>query len=148
MRKILLIVLSLILLTGVFSVACSSGSGGGGNTNAYRAAIERYFAAYLDTNVDTTLASLDTDSPMYPSEEEIESARSTEDVVIKGEITVNNMVVVTENPTKATVKADIYRHVDIGETGNWAEDTSKLIFDLTYKNGAWRIYDINEDTSS
>ncbi len=144
MKKIITVVLSLILLTGIFSVACSSGSGGGANTNAYKAAIDRYFQAYLDTDVDATLESMDTDSPLYPSAETIEAARSSEDVVIKGEITVNNLVVVTESLTQATVKADIYRHVDIGETGNWEEDTTNLVFDLTYKNGAWRIYNINE----
>jgi hypothetical protein len=147
MKKLGVVILSLILLASVFS-SCSSDSGTkSSNAELYKNAIERYLKAYIKADLDTLLDSLDADGPLYPSPDTIENLRNTANgSAVEGEVIVKELTVLEESSAKAKVKATVYMHLDMSGNGDWQEDTRDVIFDLTLKNGTWRLYDATEET--
>lgn len=146
MKKFVTAILGLILLASVFS-SCSSDSGiKSDNTALYKNAIERYLYAYIKADLDTLLDSMDADGPLYPSPDVIENLRNTaESSAMEGEVIVKELTVLEESPNKTKVKASVYIRLDTSGNGDWQEDTRDTTFELTFKNGAWRLYDATEE---
>ena len=113
------------------------------STMLYKAAIERYFNAYIQADTDTLLDSLDPDGPMYPQPAAIEQLRATASGnALQGEAVVKDITVVEESADKAQVEVTLYMRVDIYSNGNFREETSYPICELRLKDGKWRLFDV------
>jgi hypothetical protein len=137
-----MIALSLILLAAVFP-SCSSITGGAEDKDElYKEAIERYYVAVISYDVDTLLDCLDPLGPAYPDVTYIEQLRA--DAVGKtsppGEILVKKLITLEESGTRAIVKVTLYMNVDFDNNGEFFEETYYPTFELTFKEGLWRIF--------
>jgi hypothetical protein len=131
--------------------SCSSNSGGtssvqNDNNALYKAAIERYFNAYIKADLDTLLDSLDPEGLLYPEPETIQNLRDTaESSAVEGEAVVKDITVLEESSVKAKVKATVYMRIDMSGSGDFQEDTSDVTFDLSFKDGTWRLYNATNE---
>jgi len=148
MKSGLLISLGLILLALIFA-SCSSITGGAveSNEELYKAAIERYYVAVINYDVDTVLDCLDPLGPAYPDAASIDQLRA--DAIDKtspaGEVIVKKLVTLEESGSRATVKVTLFMNVDFDNNGEFFEQTYYPTFELTFKDGLWRIFNASVD---
>ena len=143
MKKLFTITLGLVLMTLVFT-SCSliTGASTESNEGLYKAAIERYFNSVIQADTDTFLDSLDPLGPAYPDAATIEQLRAdANENGLPGEAVVKNITVIEESATRATVKVTLFLSVDFDRNGEFDEETYYPTFELTFKNGVWRIFD-------
>lgn len=113
------------------------------NTPLYKAAVERYFNAYIQADLDTLLDSLDPQGPMYPQPAAIEQLRaSTSGNALQGEAVVKDLTVIEDSTDTARVNVTLYMRVDVNSNGNFQEETSAVICELRFKDGKWRLYNV------
>jgi len=113
------------------------------NTPLYKAAVERYFNAYLQADLDSLLDSLDPQGPMYPQPAAIEQLRtSAGGNALQGEAVVKDLTVITDNTDTARVNVTISMRVDVNGNGNFQEETDVVICELRFKDGMWRLYNV------
>ena len=146
MKKLLIVALSLTLFILVLP-SCSSCTSTEGNSSnidnslVYKATIERYMNAYIRADLDTVLDSLDPDGPMYPSPGEIQEFQDTAaESSLEGEASITDITILEESSDHARVQVTVYMKIDLYGGGNYEEDTTEGIFELTLKDGNWRIY--------
>ncbi len=123
--------------------SCSSITGGpSGNTKElYKAAIERYYNSVIQADTDTFLDSIDPLSSLYPPPDVIETLRTNwEDSAALGEAVVQELTIIEESAARAKVKAKVLLRVDLEQDGEFNEDTIFPTFELTFKDGTWRIF--------
>lgn len=142
MKKISAVVLSLTLMVLLFT-SCSSitGGGPGNNEELYKAAVERYYNSIIKLDIDTFLDSLDPLGPLYPDSSTIEqlrdeAAKNTPD----GKAEVKETTIIEESGTRATVKVALFLSIDFAGDGEFVEETFYPTFDLTLKDGVWRVF--------
>jgi hypothetical protein len=142
MKRFFIISSSLILSVLIFtSCATITGQGPENNEGLYKAAIERYYNAVLQVDVDTFLDSLDPLGPLYPNDTYIKQLRDKAvNGAYPGEVAVKELTVLEESDTRAKVKVTLFIRVDVDRSGNFYEDTFTPTFDLTCKDGVWRIF--------
>jgi hypothetical protein len=146
-RILVRLVLGLVV---VVCLLCSCDSGAPANTQAgtatdntaiYKAAIERYFNAYMQADVDTLLDSMDPDGPMYPAPDAIEQLRSTASGgAVPGTTEVTDISVIEESTDSARVQATVFVQADLDGTGTFTEETQEVIAELRLGDGTWRLY--------
>lgn len=113
------------------------------NSSLYKAAIERYFNAYIQADVDTLLDALDPNGPLYPAPEAIAQLRATASTnALQGEAVVQDITIDEESADKALVTVTLYMRVDLQSDGNFQEDTGTISCDLRFIDGKWRIYNM------
>jgi hypothetical protein len=113
------------------------------NSSLYKAAIERYFNAYIQADVDTLLDALDPNGPLYPAPEAIAQLRATASTnALQGEAVVQDITIDEESADKALVTVTLYMRVDLQSDGNFQEDTGTISCELRFIDGKWRIYNM------
>ncbi|OGN97087.1 MAG: hypothetical protein A2Y89_05885 [Chloroflexi bacterium RBG_13_51_18] len=147
MKKVLNITLCFILFALVFT-SCSTVTGGSSENNdeeLYAAAIERYFNSVLQADLDTFLDSLDPLGRLYPAPEAIEQLReSASESALPGEAYVEEITTVEESTSRAIVDVALFMRIDFDKNGEFYEETANLTFELTFKDGVWRIFDFRK----
>ena len=142
MKRFFIIMLSLVLTALIFT-SCSLITGASGNDNdtLYKAAIERYYNSIIQADIDVLLDSIDPLSSLYPSDDVIAQLRAVwKEYAVPGEAIVKELTTLEESATRALVKATIFARTDFDKNGEFEEETSNQIIELTYKNGTWRIF--------
>jgi hypothetical protein len=109
----------------------------------YTAAIERYFNAYIQADLDALLDSMDPAGPLYPDAAAIEQLRATAGQnALEGEALVTALTVLEESADAASVQATLAIRVDVAGDGNFEEQTGNLTCELKFSDGKWRIYNM------
>ena len=128
--------------------SCSSITRGGSESNEelYKAAIERYFTSVIEADTDTFLDSIDPLSSIYPPPDAIADLRANwKDSAVPGEAVVQELTILEESATKAKVKVRLFLRVDLDENGEFDENTAFPTFELTFKDGIWRIFSVGAE---
>lgn len=131
------------MLLSLVLTSCSIITGGaeGDNDELYKAAIERFYDALLKVDIDNFLDSLDPLGPLYPDAASIEELRAeAEKGAYAGEVVVKELTTLEESATRAKVKVTLFMSVDIDRSGKFYEETFSPTFDLTCKDGVWRVF--------
>jgi hypothetical protein len=154
MKRFFAVTLSIMLLVSVLA-SCSSNTDIPGSTISntavdnkvlYKVAIERYFNAYIKADLDTVLDSLDPDGPLYPGPDAIEQLRDTAGgSAVEGEAVIQDLTVLEESASSARVKATLFMRVDLNNTGNFQEETDYPICELRFKDGMWRLFNVETE---
>lgn len=123
--------------------SCSSITGGssGSNEEQYKATIERYYTSIMNSDIDTFLDCLDPLGPMYPDAATIEQLRAeSANNSLPGEAIVKKITILEESGTRAKVKVMLFMSIDFDRDGKFDEETFYPTFDLTFKDGVWRVF--------
>ena len=111
------------------------------NRTVYKDAIERYFNAYMKADIDGLLASLHPEGPMYPEPAAIQQLRNTASGnALPGEAVVKQIEILEEGEAEARVRVSLLMRVDIGNSGNFREETSHLTCELRKHYEEWRLF--------
>jgi hypothetical protein len=112
----------------------------------YKAAIERYFNAYMKADLDVLLDALDPAGPMYPKPPAIEQLRQTaKGNALQGSATASEIKILEQSPQKARVAFKMFIRVDINSDGHFREETSHPTCELRRTGGKWRIFNCSHD---
>jgi hypothetical protein len=144
MKRFFITSLGLILSALVFT-SCSSITGASAESNEelYKAAIERYYNSIFHYDVDALLDSLDPIGLIYPDAATIEELRATtNETALHGEALVKDLTILEESATRAKVKVTLFLSVDFDNNGEFDEETYYPTFELTFKDGIWRIFNV------
>ncbi|OGN99771.1 MAG: hypothetical protein A2Y58_03950 [Chloroflexi bacterium RBG_13_51_52] len=151
MKNHIFVILSLVLILLVLPSCSSNGSSAENDYNTdnsllYKTALERYFNAYIQADLDALLDSLDPDGPLYPDPDDIQNLRDTAaGNSYEGKVVVSDISILEEGDGRARIKAKLYMAIDLYDNGQYQEQESYFIFELTLKGGKWRLNNAIEE---
>jgi hypothetical protein len=135
MKKIIIITLCFVFIISGCTSSASDASA------PYKEVIEQHLNALIQADTDAYLGSLDPNGPFYPGPEAIQELRDTEsESAFNGEARVEKLSVIEESTNRAQVRATIFTRFDLLDTGEFKENTSDFLFELTLVDGKWLIY--------
>ena len=105
-----------------------------------RAAIESYYNAFLNADVDALVDALHPEGPMYPAPTMIDELRATADeTTLDGTATIKDYRVIASRENEATVWVAMSISADLAGDGRLSRDEQTALCDMRKLEGHWKL---------